>query len=159
MRVVRITQPGVDSEARCLKKAGKSVFGYKQHTVVDSNGLVLAVETTPANWHDSQPLAGLVDKADIGSGSRLHADKAYGSKKHRDALKTRGIKNGIQDKAVKNKPLSPRQLAATRASAKSALWWNARLVANSAGSVAKSCATRVWPKSMPGTSCWQSLTT
>jgi IS5 family transposase len=49
----------------------------------------------------------------VKSGS--HVD---GSKKHRDALKTRGIKNGIQDKAVKNKPLSPRQLARNKAISK-----------------------------------------
>ncbi len=28
MRVVEVTQPGVDSEARWLEKAGKPVFGY-----------------------------------------------------------------------------------------------------------------------------------
>ena len=118
MRVALVTQPGVDSEARWLKKAGKTVFGYKQHTVVDANGLVIAVETTPANRHDSQPLVGLVDKAGIEPGARLHADKAYCSKKHQDALKARGIKNGIQDKAVKGKPLSLRQLARNSAISK-----------------------------------------
>ncbi len=118
MRVVEVTQPGVDNEARWLKKAGKPVFGYKQHTVVDANGLVVAVATTPANRHDSQPLVGPVDKAGIGPGTRLHADKAYCSKKHQEALKTRGIKNGIQDKAVKGKPLGPRQLARNKAISK-----------------------------------------
>lgn len=68
MRVVEVAQPGVDSEARWLKKAGKPTFGYKQYNVVDGNGLVIAVETTPANLHDTQPLAGLIDKAGIGSG-------------------------------------------------------------------------------------------
>ena len=110
LRVIEVAQPGVDGEARWLKKAGKSVFGYKQHTVVDHQGLVIAVETTPANRHDSQPFIDLVDKANLKAGSRVHADKAYCSKKHQAALKERGIKNGIQDKAVKNKPLRPRQL-------------------------------------------------
>ena len=35
--------------------------------------------------------------------------KDYCSQKHREALKERGIKNGIQDKAVKNRPLTQRQ--------------------------------------------------
>jgi IS5 family transposase len=35
MRIIEVTQPGVDSEARWVKKGGQSVFGYKQHTVVD----------------------------------------------------------------------------------------------------------------------------
>ena len=88
MSVIEATQPGVDTEARWVKKGGKSVFGYKQHTVVDDNGLVMAVETTAANRH--------------------------GSQKHREALKARGIKNGIQDKAVRNKPLTARQLQRTK---------------------------------------------
>ncbi|WP_256205463.1 transposase [Nitrosomonas cryotolerans] len=47
-------------------------------------------------------------------GSRVYGDKAYCSQKHREALKSRGIKNGIQDKAVKNKPLTQRQLQRNR---------------------------------------------
>ena len=37
MRVIEVTQPGVDSEARWVRKSGQSVFGYKQHTVVDGD--------------------------------------------------------------------------------------------------------------------------
>ncbi len=110
MRVIEVVHPGVDAEARWVKKNGKSVFGYKQHTLVDNNGLVLAVETTAANQHDSKPLLTLLDKAEIEPGTRIHADKAYCSQKHREVLKARGIKNGIQDKAVKNRPLTQRQL-------------------------------------------------
>lgn len=110
MRIIEVTQPGVDSEARWVKKGGQSVFGYKQHTMVDDDGLVMAVTTTAANCHDSKPLLDLLDKADIQPGVRLHADKAYSSRKHRDALKSHGIKNGIQDKAAKNSPLTRRQL-------------------------------------------------
>jgi IS5 family transposase len=114
MKVIEVTQPGVDGEARWTKKGGKALFGYKQHTLVDDNGLVLAVETTAANRHDSQPLLDLIDKAPLKKGSRLHSDKAYCSQKHREALKERGLKNGIQDKAVKNKPLNKRQLQRNR---------------------------------------------
>lgn len=110
MRIIEVTQPGVDNEARWVRKGGKPEFGYKQHTVVDDNGLVLAVEATAANCHDSKPLLGLLDKANIRPGTRVHADKAYSSQKHCDALKSRGIKNGIQDKAAKNNPLTHRQL-------------------------------------------------
>lgn len=110
MKVVETTQPGVDTEARWVASRGESMFGYKQHTAVDDNGLVIAVETTAANQHDSLLMLALLDKASVKLGSRLHADKAYSSQKHREALKVRGIKNGIQDKAVKNKPLTARQL-------------------------------------------------
>ena len=119
MQVVEVTQPGVDTEARWVKKGGKSVFGYKQHTIVDDNGLVMAVETTAANQHDSKPMLDLLDKAAIKPGTRVHTDKAYCSQKHRESLKARGIKNGIQDKAVKNKPLTQRQLQRNRLITKS----------------------------------------
>jgi len=114
MKVIEVEQPGVDTDARWVKKSGKSVYGYKQHTLVDDNGLVMAIETTAANQHDSQPMLGLLDKAAIKPGTRVHADKAYCSKKHREALRARSIKNGIQDKAVKNKPLTQRQLQRNR---------------------------------------------
>jgi IS5 family transposase len=87
MQVVEAQQPGVDHEARWLKKAGKSVFGYKQHTMVDDNGLVDALITTAANQHDSIPFIELVDKAQLPKGSRVHTDKAYDSQKHDTALK------------------------------------------------------------------------
>ena len=70
---------------------------------------MLAVETTAVNCHDSKPLLDLLDKANIQVGTHIHANKAYSSQKYRDALKSRGIKNGIQDKATKSNPLSPRQ--------------------------------------------------
>lgn len=114
IQVIEVVQPGVDTEARWVRKGGQPVFGYKQHTVVDSNGLVLAVATTAANCHDSKPLLNLLDKAHIQPGIRVHADKAYSSQKHRAALKSRGIKNGIQDKAAKNNPLTQRQLQRNR---------------------------------------------
>ncbi|MCC8996048.1 MAG: transposase [Nitrosomonas sp.] len=97
MRVTEVTQPGVDAEARWVIKGGNSVLGYKQHAVVDNHGLVLAVKTTAANCHDSKPRLDLLDKA-------------YSSQKHRDALKSRGIKTGIQNKATKNNPLTRRRL-------------------------------------------------
>ena len=56
----------------------------------------------------------VLGKAAIKPGARVHGDKAYCSQKHREALKVLGIKNGIQDKAVKNKPLTQRQLQRNR---------------------------------------------
>ena len=70
----------------------------------------MVVATTAANRHDSKPLPDLLDKVETQPGTRVHADKAYCSQKHRDALKSRGIKNSIQDKALKNKPLTARQI-------------------------------------------------
>ena len=99
----------------------------------------MAVETTVANCHDSKPLLDLLDKANIQPGTRIHADKAYSSQKHRDALKSRGIKNGIQNKATKNNPLTRRQLQRNRMITKvryvvertfgsQARWFNAKIL-------------------------------
>ena len=109
LQVLEVSQPAVDGEARWVKKGGKSWFGYKQHTLVDDQGLVVAVATTPANCHDSRPLLNLLDQAKLPEGARLHADKAYCSQHHDQALQARKLKNGIQDKTVKNQPLSSRQ--------------------------------------------------
>ena len=114
MRVIEVGQSGVDTEARGVKKGDKFVFGYKQNTVVDDNGLVLAVETTAANCHDSKPLLDLLDKANIQPGTRIHADKAYSNQKHRDTLESRDFKNGIQDKATRNNPLKRWRLKRNR---------------------------------------------
>ena len=64
--------------------------------------------------HGSKPLLSLLDKADIQPGVRVHADKDCSSQKPRDVLKACGIKNGLQDKAAKNKLLLKRQLQRDR---------------------------------------------
>ena len=46
----------------------------------------MAMETTAANQHDSQPMLDVLDKVRIKAGSRLHGDKAYSSRKHRETL-------------------------------------------------------------------------
>jgi IS5 family transposase len=108
---VEVAQGDVDPEAGWTKKGGKYLFGYKQHTLVDNNGLVQGIETTAANTHDSGVMIKIVDKCNLPKGSRLCADKAYNSKKHTDYLKAKGLKNGIQNKAVRGKPLTKRQKA------------------------------------------------
>jgi IS5 family transposase len=69
----------------------------------------MAVANTPANQHNNQPFIDLIGNAAVNKDTRVHADKAYASKKHREALKANGLIYGIKDKAVKNKPLSTRQ--------------------------------------------------
>ncbi|WP_394809292.1 hypothetical protein [Nitrosomonas sp.] len=53
---------------------------------------MIAVETTAVNCHDSQPLLTLLDKRGSNPAIRVHADKAYCSQRHHDALKLRSIK-------------------------------------------------------------------
>jgi transposase len=45
----------VDPDARLFTKSGKTTLGYKDHRVIDdSNGIITATVTTPANIHDDQ---------------------------------------------------------------------------------------------------------
>lgn len=111
MTVLTVAEAGVDTEARWTKKGGKYLFGYKQHTIVDNEGLVQALVTTAANTHDSKPFIGLVDQCDIPVGARICGDKGYASAAHNAHLKTRQLKNGLQDKAVRGKSLNARQKA------------------------------------------------
>ena len=90
-------------------KAGKHQFGYKQHVLVNDDGLVLHVASTPANTHDSKALPQLLERSKLPPNTRVHADKAYPSELHNVLLKSLQLKNGIQDKAVRGKPLSARQ--------------------------------------------------
>lgn len=76
-------------DERCVRKDGEPVFGYKQHTLVNHTDLVMVVETTAANCHDSKPLLG---------------------QKHHEALRSHGIKNDIQDRILKSRPLAAQQL-------------------------------------------------
>lgn len=51
-----------DVEARWTKKNGKRFFGYKNHISVDAEHKLVRRDTvTPANVHDSQVLAGVLD--------------------------------------------------------------------------------------------------
>ena len=53
IQFVKIIQPGVDTEARWVKKAGQLHYGYKEHIATDENGLIMSLETTAANEHAS----------------------------------------------------------------------------------------------------------
>ncbi len=99
------TKPGVDSEARWLKKSGKLRYGYKKHIAVDEDGMVEAVYTTTANEHDSRGLGKLADKVIKSKKTAILADKGYKVPTNDDYLKNNKIKNRIQHKAYRNRPL------------------------------------------------------
>lgn len=76
-----------------LKKAASLFLAISSTTLVDNNGLAIAVETTTANQHDSKPLLALLDKTEIKPGTWVHANKAYYSQEHRRILKALSIKS------------------------------------------------------------------
>lgn len=103
----RSLQPGVDKEAKWVKKGSKLQYGYKRHYLAaEDTGIVLAVHTTAANVHDGQCMASCFDQVELPSGSRILADKGYCSAKNDQLLRQRGLRSGIQRKAYRHKPLS-----------------------------------------------------
>jgi IS5 family transposase len=104
--LLKKTKPGVDHEARWLKKAGKLHYGYKKHVAVDEDGMVEAVHTTTANEHDSRGLEALMEKVPMAKKEAVYADKGFKVPKNDKYLKENKIKNRIQHKAYRNRPLS-----------------------------------------------------
>lgn len=104
--VIRKTKPGVDSEARWLKKGGKLYYGYKKHIATDDDGLVEAVHTTTASEHDSNGLKGVLKKVPVKKCKEVFADKGYKVPKNDLLLKENQLKNRIQHKAYRNRPLT-----------------------------------------------------
>lgn len=96
-----------DPDAAWVKRAdGSARFGYKLHAAVDlGTGIVRRAAVTPANVAD----VGLGHELVIGDERSVYADKAYVGPRLRERLKAGGIRDRVQQKAQKNKPLTPRQ--------------------------------------------------
>jgi IS5 family transposase len=86
--------------------------GSKHHLLVDRNGLPLAESLTGANVHDTHELFPLLDaipevKQPRGRPrhrpAKLHADKAYASRKNRRGLRRRGIAARIARPGIESK--------------------------------------------------------
>ncbi len=100
-------RPGVDQEARWVKKGGKLYYGYKRYYLTDAQaGLVMAVHTTAANAHESQHLGARIRKVLLPRGSRVLADKRYSSQVNEALLRSKGLRSGIQRKAARGNPLT-----------------------------------------------------
>ena len=107
MRSIKKTQPGVDVEARWLKKSGKLRYGFKKHISVEEEGLVLSVHTTTANEHDSKGLKKIIKKTPKENMKKgILGDKGFKVPDNDNLLKEERIKNRIQHKAYRNKPLT-----------------------------------------------------
>jgi transposase, IS5 family len=81
-----------DPDARFAIKRGKTYFGYKAHVAVDEgSGLVRKAQMTSANVHDSRLGEAMIQGDEQG----FFADKAYDSQAMREALRKRGLVDGI----------------------------------------------------------------
>lgn len=96
-----------DSDATWIKKGNRPYYGYKAHISVDAkDGYVLGGHVTPAHRADTTEFAEVIDKLNLPQDSLVLADKGYASEKNRSFLKDKGYRDGIMDKAVRNKPLN-----------------------------------------------------
>jgi transposase, IS5 family len=94
-----------DTDARWVKKNGKSYYGYKNHVNADRKyKLIRAFDVTNASVHDSQVFEQILDPAN--TGKQVWADSAYRSEDIDRTLKQRGFKNEINHKGYRNAPLT-----------------------------------------------------
>lgn len=100
-----------DPDAAWVKRPdGQARFGYKLHVAVDyGSGLVRRAEVTPANVADVEIGHHLV----MGDERAVYADKAYVGPRMRERLKVLEIKDRVQHRCWRNRPLSPASWRAT----------------------------------------------
>lgn len=103
--LIKQQSPGVDYEARWIKKGDKTRYGYKKHYLTDTEGLVLGVVTTPANVKEIANLEEVLSSSDLPENFYVYGDKGYRSSKNEDMLRDRKLKSRILQKAKKGKAL------------------------------------------------------
>ena len=94
-----------DTDARWVKKNGRSYYGYKNHVNADrKHKLIRTFDVTDASVHDSRGFDSLLDSSN--TGKQVFADSAYRSKEINGTLKERGLKNEIHHKGYRGMPLT-----------------------------------------------------
>jgi transposase, IS5 family len=95
-----------DTDARWVKKNGRSHYGYKNHVNADrKHKFIRTFVVTDASVHDSRVFFdSLLDSNN--TGKQVFADSAYRSKEINGTLKELGLKNEIHHKGYRGIPLS-----------------------------------------------------
>ena len=94
-----------DTDARWIKKNGKSYYGYKNHISIDvKNKFIRKYKVTDASVHDSQVFEELLDSSN--SSRDVWADSAYRSKETEKKLKEKKYRPKLQRKGSRDKKLS-----------------------------------------------------
>jgi IS5 family transposase len=97
-----------DTDARWVKKNGRSHFGCKNHIDIDvEHKLIREYEVTPASVHDSNVFEELLDEDN--SSKDVWADSAYGSAEKIEILEAYGFRSHVQRKGCRYKKLDERQ--------------------------------------------------
>ena len=97
-----------DVDAKWTKKNNKTFFGYKNHIKADKKSkIILSHHTTSANIHDSQPIDDLLDESD--KGKDIWADSAYTGQEIYETFDEYEMKQHINEKGYRNRPLTDEQ--------------------------------------------------
>lgn len=106
-----------DIDARWTKKNGETFYGYKNHVKADTKSkFVDSYGVSSASVHDSQPLEGLLEEGD--RGQELYADSAYTGEDQETTIEKQGMKNRVNEKGYRNRPLTAEQKADNREKSK-----------------------------------------
>ena len=102
-----------DPDARFTKKGNKSFYGYKDHVDVDAEHKIIRnYEVTPANTHDSQAFAELLDLRN--EDREVYGDSAYFSSKLTKLVVLLGLFPLMNIRGVKGKKPSAYAKAVNR---------------------------------------------
>lgn len=100
-----------DPDAAWTKRGATATFGYKLHVAVDRGSLLVrSALLTPANINEVSVGHALVQ----GDEAAVWADKGYVGPTLREHLRAHGIKNRVQRRAARGRPLGPRDVLRNR---------------------------------------------
>jgi len=106
-----------DIDARWTKKNDETFYGYKNHAKVDTKSKFIDnYEVTDASVHDSQPLDDLLTEED--EGQDFYADSAYTGEEQEKVIDKYKMKNKVNEKGYRNKPLTDEQKTSNREKSK-----------------------------------------
>ena len=106
-----------DIDARWTKKNNETFFGYKNHAKVDAKRkFINTFAVTDASVHDSQALDDLLNGND--EGQDLYADSAYTGVDQENTIEKYKMKNNVNEKGYRNKPLTEEQIKNNREKSK-----------------------------------------
>ncbi len=99
-----VVKESCDPDANWVKKGKVCTYGYKAHTMTDSNGIVVCMDVTSANVHDTVMFPDLIEKAQLSEGDTVYADKGYHSEQNKKILERRKLTDQIMHKRKRNEP-------------------------------------------------------
>lgn len=106
-----------DIDARWTKKNNETFYGYKNHAKVDTKSKFIdKYKVTDASVHDSQALDDLLTEKD--EGQDFYADSAYTGVEQEKVISRKKMKNKVNEKGYRNKPLTTEQRASNRQKSK-----------------------------------------